>query len=537
MEPSEIDALGKSVRLGPKPTVSGTGGAVVTSHPLAVRAGMEVLREGGNAVDAALAAAATQLIVEPHMTSITGGLSLLYRNAAGGSWYLNGNVHAPRAPLVSFSGEDLSGARGVPVPGWWPAFEAAREQFGTRTAERLWQPAIQIARHGYPVSAFMHGIMYSAQARLGANADMRKVFFPEGHLLEQGEIVIQEQAACTLERLVAEGRDYYYGDFTDAFVKTVQTHGGLITREDLEQAMPLWSEPLEGTYRDYGLITSTPPDDGGAQLIQALNILENFDLQGMGHPSESPETLKLLISAHMEVYYSGALLTAEGAEAERIRSLLSKKYALDRTRVMGLRAPATPKDTATPGTIHISVVDGDGNIASITHSHMADGWVNGLFVEGFQLSGGGSFFRRGMPEPGQKVSVYLTPHIFTRDNEPVLVGGSPSMSIVACVLQNVVNILDFGLPIGESIAKPRFGARLHDIQRGWLPGFTIEGGFSDEVADEILAWAAQKRIHATRVSPWYPICGNYEGITIDGKRLTTSAEPRRVGAAEVLSEQ
>lgn len=135
---------------GAKQVSTGSRGMVVSSEPIAVEAGAAVLREGGNALDAALAVAATQLVTEPHMTSITGGMSLVYRHAAtGAAAYLSGNVNAPLAGLPDFTGADLTRARGVPVPGWWPSFLAAQKRFGSVSVARLLEPAIDVAREGF----------------------------------------------------------------------------------------------------------------------------------------------------------------------------------------------------------------------------------------------------------------------------------------------------------------------------------------------------------------------------------------------------
>lgn len=532
MKSHDIERLGESARLGSKPLVSGRGGMVVTSHPLAVRAGIEAIQDGGSAIDAVLAAAATQLVVEPHMTSVTGGLSLLSRTADGNARYLNGNVHAPLAPLKNFSGADLTAGRGVPVPGWWPAFTEAARELGRLGVARLFEPAIQIAEQGFTVNAFLHGMMCGYQAELGAHAQMREAFFPEGHLLEQGQLLIQHRVAKTLRRLVNEGDDYYLGDFARAFVAENRRRGGVIDIEDFEQAQPLWVDPVSGRYRDLDLVTSAPPDDGGQMLAEALAMLEQVDVAGMGSPMENPDTLELLIDVHKEVYYAPARQGKPYEDPEMLAFLKSPEHAADRLRT--LDRPPGSRPTPQPGTIHISAVDGAGNVASLTHSHMASPWVNGLFSEGFQQSGGGSFFQRKMPDPGAKAAVYLAPHILLRSGRPVLVGGSPSVSLVANVLQNVINIVDFQMPIEESVRAPRFGVRPHDPQQGWLPGVLIEAGFDDRLVDEMSKRMAGRQLWSKIVAPWYPLTGNYEGIVIKDEVCQASADPRRTGAAEAV---
>lgn len=532
MNADDILELSRSARLGPKPVVMGRQGAVVTSHPLAVRAGIEALLDGGSAVDAALTAAAVQLVVEPDMTSLTGGLSLLSRTADGETRYLNGNVHAPLAPLPGFNGDDLTGGRGVPVPGWWPAFLEASSQVGTLSVQRLLEPAIAIAEHGFAISAFLHGNISSRQHELGGHPQMREPFFPNGHLLEQGQILIQRRVAHTLRRLASEGDDYYLGDFARAFVAEDLLGGGVITPDDFALAKPEWAEPVTGVYRDVELVASAPPDDGGQMLAEALAILEHVDVASMGPSSENPATAELLIDVHNEVYYAPPRRGRPYDDPEFLAFLRSSEHALDRLRALGRPLPASALPQ--PGTIHISAVDADGNIASVTHSHMASGWVNGLFAEGFQLAGGGSFFQRGMPDPGAKAVVYLAPHIVLRDGKPILVGGSPSVSLVANVLQNVVNVVDFEMSIEDSIRAPRFGARPHTPERGWEPGVIVEAGFAPHIIDHVVEWANEKRLWNRVIAPWASLTGNYEGIAINGDLLRASADPRRPGGAEIV---
>lgn len=532
--PSAGDDPVAPARYGPKPPVAGERGMVVTSHPLATRAARDVLREGGNAADAALAAAATQLVVEPHMTSLTGGLSVLHRDArTGTATYLNGNVNAPLAPLPDFTGADLTRGRGVPVPGWWPAFDEARRRFGSRSTDRLLAPAIAAATEGFEVNPFLYGTAYGEQANLGASEQMREVFFAEGHLAVPGQTIKQPCAARTLQRLRDEGMDYYLGAFARAFAEIVGADGGVITERDFEHYRVRVQEPVTGTYRGARIVASPPPDDGGVQLIGALNILETVDLARLGPPSASPETLRLLIQAHNTAYYAPPLRRDLSEDRERLEVLLSKDHA--RTR-MALLETAPPPGAAppSPGTIHVSVVDASGDVASLTHSHMASGFVNGLFCEGFQLSGGGSFFQRVMPGAGERASVYLAPNLVLRDGEPLIVSGSPSVSLVANILQNLVNLVDFGMTIEESVRAPRFGAHPHTPERGWQPGNLLEAGFPPDILREVRRWADRERLWTKVVNPWNALTGNFEGITLDPVTGTAHAcaDPRRVGAAE-----
>ncbi|MCR3720115.1 MULTISPECIES: gamma-glutamyltransferase [Prauserella salsuginis group] len=513
MDRATVAELGLRARFGRKEPVEGRRGIVVTSHPLAVRAGTDVLKEGGNACDAALAAAAAQLVVEPHMTAVTGGLSMLYHDAASAtSSYLNGNVAAPLTRLAGFGGADLSTGRGVPVPGWWPAFRAAHARFGTGTRNRLLAPAVQLAHDGFPVHPYLFGELYAHRAELGAHPQAREAYLPGGSLVAPGDTLRQERLGRTLQRLRDEDLDYYLGDFARAFSSECVRGGGVITPDDFHAYEPGWYEPVRGSYRGVEVVASAPPDDGGAQLVDALHRLETCDVPSMGPATESADTLELLARVHNDVYYAPARTGEEPAPAG------------------GPRHGRMPS----PGTIHVTVVDERRNIASITHSHMASPWVNGLFAEGTQLSGGGSFFQRGMPEPGRRARVYLAPNLLLSAGRPVLASGSPSVSLVACLLQNLVHLVDFGLPIEEVVAMPRFGARPHEPEHGWLPGVTLEHGFPADVDTEFRRrWAASGG-WLSDLGPWHSLTGNFEGVTLDAGSglLRSCADPRRNGAAE-----
>lgn len=521
-------------RYGLKDLATGTRGMVVSSEPIAVAAGARVLRDGGNALDGVLAVAATQLITEPHMTSLTGGISLVYRDAASReASYLSGNINAPLAGLPDFAGADLRRARGVPVPGWWPAFVAAHQRFGSLPLGRLLEPAIDVAREGFAVSPYLFGEMYAARENLGRNPQSREVFFRDGSLIGPGEALVQDRAARTLERLRDEGMSYYLGDFARAFCAASDADGGVITQDDFDAYRPEWADPVRGTYRGLEIVGSAPPDDGGVQLVEALNILENLDLAALGPARESPRTLSALIAAHNAVYYAPPREKRFRENARIMDVLLSKEHARQRFDVLDTFAHPPQTAPPSPGTIHISVVDADRNVATLTHSHMASPWVNGLYAEGFQLAGGGSFFQRVMPQPGERATVYLAPSMVLRDGEPIIVSGSPSVSLVACVLQNLVNLIDFGMPIEQSVAEPRFGARPHDPVRGWVPGTTIESGFSDPALREVREWAGQNRLWMRDIGPWNSMTGNFDGITLDSATglMRSCGDPRRMGMA------
>src|SRR5579872_4911946 len=211
MDPEDARTFARQAQLGKKQGTRGSRGMVISSHPLATRSGVDILRAGGNAADAALATSITQTVVEPHMTTVTGVLSMLYHDAATGkTTYVNGSMNAPLAPLPGFGVADLKTGRGVSVPGWWAGFEAALDRHGTRGKGEIMADAIQLARDGFEVHPFLYGEMFAMSATLGKTAEGRSMFLPEGTLLSPGQTLRQEPAARTLERLRDEGNEFFY---------------------------------------------------------------------------------------------------------------------------------------------------------------------------------------------------------------------------------------------------------------------------------------------------------------------------------------
>src|SRR3954451_668555 len=233
--------LTDAARFGRKRAVHGGEGIALTSHGIVTRVATDTLRAGGNAADAALAASVAQTVVEPHMTTICGVLSLLYFDAATGeTTYLNGSMARPR-DLLSFTQSDMATARSVAVPGFWAAFEAALERHGSMKRADVVAPAIELASEGFEVYPFLYGMAFEHMATLGRHHEGREGFFPDGRLVDVGEALRQPRLAETLSQLVIDGADYFYrGAFAQKMVDTVQAAGGVLTRQDLEDYEVRW---------------------------------------------------------------------------------------------------------------------------------------------------------------------------------------------------------------------------------------------------------------------------------------------------------
>lgn len=514
---------------GRKRSTTSKNGMAICSHPLATREAVNVLTAEGNACDAALCAAITQTVIEPHMTGLTGMLSMLYFDAASGkTTYVNGNVNAPLEPLVGFTSADARTGRGAAVPGYWGGFQAAQERHASKSKKELMAPAIRYATYGFEIHPFLWGSMFRQCHLIGRTPQGREIFMPENALPRPGDMLYQKRAADTLERLAEEGNDYFYrGGFAEEYCRVVQDAGGVITRKDMEAYQVRWQEPAWGTYRGYEIAASPPPDNGGTHIIEALNMIELMDLERLGPPTDSPETLYLMSRIHDLVFTEGAKQTDPESHPLPLDLILSKEYAEVRFKLLQM---GSAKNSAPPyaGSNHVTVIDGNGNVASILHSCMSSAWSNGLFAGGVTVCAAGVHFLRVMPKPGYRPSVYGAANILFKNNKPVLTSGSPSIGLLANILQNTVNILDFDMAIEESVNRPRFGASSRDV-----PGATmIEADLDESVRKE----AEAKGLKFDVVNPWNWHHGAFEGISAEPRRGTRSAcgDPRRCSKAEAV---
>jgi gamma-glutamyltranspeptidase/glutathione hydrolase len=526
-------------QFGRKKGASSSKGMVICSHPLATHEAVRVLQEGGNACDAVLTASLAQTVVEPHMTTITGVFSMLYYDAATSQTiHLNGSNNAPLAPLENFEMRnlvaELKTGRGVTTPGFWAGIEAALERFGTLPKKRIMGPAIHYAREGFEIHPFLYGEIFVQSELIGKSPQGLEIYFPDNALVRPGKKLYQHRAADALERLVEEGNDYFYhGEFAQKFSKVVQDAGGVITPADFEAYKVMWQEPAAGSYRGFDVIGSPPPDFGGSSLIELLNMIELMDLQTLGPPWESLETTWTLIRILNNVLMAGIMQRQTGKILPMEKSL-SKEFAEQRFKSIkknpGSLLPETPLPFVPPvGSNHITIVDPKGNVATVLHSCMSFPWSNGLFVDGISICAAGAHYAVGMPKPGERIHARICPSIIFKDKKPVLSSGSPSISLMQNVIQNTINILDFGLSCEDSVHKPRFGGSSLSV-----PGATL---IETDMKPEIIQGIKAKKLRLDVVNPWNWHHGSFEGVYINPATglKTACADPRRAGHTEGMT--
>jgi gamma-glutamyltranspeptidase/glutathione hydrolase len=522
---------------GRKKGVSGRNGMAICTHPLASAAAIDVLRVGGNACDAICAASLAQTVVEPHMTTLSGIFSMLYYDARSRSYsYVNGSMNAPRAhPIFNEGAKALEALGGIgqrngqlsPVPGFWGGVEASHGKHGRLPIKTVTAPAIHYARHGFEIHPFLWGEMFLESSGLGAVPQGQEMYFSNRRLLKVGEKLIQSRYADTLERLAEEGSNYFYhGEFARKYAEAVQRAGGYVTVEDMEAWRPIIGEPVRSTYRGYELLAAPAPDYGGQALVEIMNMVELLDVQKLGPAYASPETTRHLLQIIQRVY-ADAVTQRWEKKVEPAERMISKSFAAERFSQLREKPVAAGPAAAPPGSAHITVVDSEGNVATVLHSVMSAPYTTRIFVDGVYVCAGLLHLGSGMPGEDGRVHCRIAPNIFARNGKPVLASGSPSVSLTENIVQNSMNMLDFGLDIETSVHKPRFGGS--DLN---IPGaMMIEADMGEALIEQVKA-RGQKLTSAT---PWDWMHGSFEGIRIaeDGT-ASACGDPRRTAQALAL---
>lgn len=528
---------------------------IVAPQPEAVEAGAEILRAGGNAVDAALACAFVQGVVDPMMCGIAGfGSMAVYDPAKSAHEYIDFHAPAPAAAtpemwqdLIEGEARDgygfiLKGRvndigyQSICVPASLAAHAEAHKRHGRMPWAELLAPAIEWARKGWTVRPHVT-TFWSDEGAMGRVSNQERLrHTPAGKALycredgtpkKLGDRVENPDMAAVLEAIARDGADAFYrGDIATAIDADMRANGGLLRLVDLENYRPKILEPIRGSYRGYE-VTSNQPPGGGVMLLQMLNILENFDLAATGH--NTPEYLRIVCEAmkYATVDKDRSVGDPDFVEVPLDR-LLDRNYArelaekirageiADVPRLDGAGLPQ--KDTT-----HISVVDKDGACVSMTHSL---GMPSGVVTKGlgFMYNGCMGVFdprpgRAGSIAPGKARFSSICPSIIFRDGAPVLVIGAPGATQIAMgVLQAVLNVLDHGMTMAEAVAAPRFSStsRAIDVMNR-IPARTTDA-------------LAAKGYEIIRSPASFGIAWVH-GIRVQGTKLDGGADPGADGMA------
>ena len=466
----------------------GANGVVAAAHPLAARAGLEVLQKGGNAVDAAIATALTLGVVEPNASGLGGGgFALAYvakdkrcfvvdfREAGPAKARPDVYPLTPKGKAVNDA--SATGYRAVAVPGELRGLEMLHKKFGTRPWADLFQPAIQQAEAGVVVSETLSQIVTEEFDRLEKAPAMpwlQKNFYRDGLPAQPGDVIRNPELTATLKKIAAGGAEVFYtGQIADTIVKEFAGKGGAwITREDLANYRAVLREPVQGTYRGYTVITLPPPSSGGLTLIELLNILEGYDLAQM--KQGSAEYLAVCLEAQKLAFADRAEYMADPAFAKvPVSGLLDKAYAAERRKALDPQKPrkasaGTPSKYESGSTTSFSVVDKEGNIVTITQT------LNHFMGAGVVPEGTGILLNDEMddfdlqpasvnaPAPGKRPLSSMAPMVVLRDGKPFMTAGSPGATRIITALANIViGVVDFKLDLPEAVLGAALPQRQH----------------------------------------------------------------------------
>jgi gamma-glutamyltranspeptidase / glutathione hydrolase len=539
----------------PVPAV-GSEGMVSSRSVLASEVGAEIMRGGGNAIDAAVATGFALAVTYPSAGNLGGGGFLVMRLADGS---VVTNDHREAAPAAAHrdmfldaDGEvqtDLSlhSHLAAGVPGTVDGLLAALERQGTLSRREVLAPAIRLARDGFPLPVDIARDFERQRERFAAHPGSRRAFLKEdGTPYAPGELFRQPALAVTLERIARLGRDGFYGGETaDLIVQEMRRGGGLITHEDLAAYRSVWREPIAGEYRGYEIYSMPPPSSGGVLLVQMLNMLEPFDIGAMGYGSAA--AIHVMIEAARRAYADRAEhLGDPDFYPVPVEQLTSKVYARQRfadfsperaSRSSEIGAGQWPAEGME--TTHVSVMDAAGNaVAYTTTLNLAYGSKIAVDGAGFLLNNEMDDFsaKPGVPnvyeliggeanaiEPGKRMLSSMTPTIVVKDDVPVLVTGSPGGStIIMTTFQVVVNVIDHGMSVADAVARPRF-------HHQGLPDRVLYEAYG--ISPDTLELLRQKgHRELVRMPPGRGF-GDANSVMRQGDRLYGIEDPRTLGGA------
>lgn len=534
--------------------VQGKNGMIATAHPLASQAAIEILQQGGNAVDAAIAAAFVIGVVEPDGSGIGGGGGMLiYLKEKNQSFYINYYPRAPQNIPTDFnSADDRWTGKSVCIPGTVAGLTLAHKEFGSLPLSTLLAPAIRYAKDGFPIDATLGSLILENTEAISLNTETASVFLEEGFPRMEGEILVQKELAKTLQEISANGFDgFYKGAIAKSLVEGINKNGGQFTLEDFANYKAILTSPEKGTYRGFDILSAANPQSG-VSIIEGLNILENVNLNSMGHYTENAKTLHLIAETFRKVYTDRYYFVGDPAFVDvPVNGLMSKEFALERFNAINQNEPQPKKyrdtevgkplkyevkevaenvmsDVESNGsTTHLCVVDKAGNAVSLTQTlgtfFGSVQTVNGVLFN-CGISNFSSANNPNSLQSNKQPRSSIAPTIVLKDNEPFLVMGTPGGNrIISTVLQVVVNILDFNMNAEEANIAPRFYTQKFEDY------LHVEAGVGQDIIDQLTGMGHSMRVYEG-VDLFF---GGVQLITIDPKTgiYTGSADIRRGGVA------
>jgi gamma-glutamyltranspeptidase/glutathione hydrolase len=476
----------------------GRDGMVVTSVGPAARAGQQVLENGGNAVDAAIATAFAAAVVHPFSSGLGGGMfAVVFDARDGSSMTLDAREKAPAAATAEFYAENpnsiRSGARSVGVPGFVQGAWALHQKYGSMPWKELIEPAVHLAREGVPVSIWHHNLVKYIAGRLEAFPETRRIQTVDGLAPPLGWNFVQKDLAGTLQLIQAKGEKALA--LGPVAAKIAMATGNVVTELDLARYEVKWREPIRGSYRGYDIISMPPPSSGGVLLVQMFNVLNRFDIGAMSHGSS--DYVHLLASTMKLAFEDRAVYLGDpDFNPVPVKKLISSAHADRQAARINPDGQVTVQADRTQvpddaGTTQISVLDRSGNAVAITQT------INTIFGSKITVPGTGIVLNNEMddfsvgPElanawdatgstansvaPGKRPLSSMTPTIVLKDGRPVMVIGSPmGTMIISSVLQTLINVIDFDFDAQRAVNAPRFHHQWKPDRLALEPEFPLD---------------------------------------------------------------
>ena len=539
-----FDEQGNMIRTGR--TGCGKTGVVSAGRAEASQIGRDILAQGGNAIDAAVAVAFAMGVCEPNANGIGGGGFMMIRDGKTGKCvFLDFRENAPAAatpamyaPKEPGSNFDVNlgnvyGGKAVAVPGEVAGLLYALEHYGTMTPKQVISPAADLAREGFVVTPLLHADMEEHAPQLKQYGDGWKIYLQDGEAYPVGSTLRNPDLANTLDKIAEGGKDAFYkGEIADRIIAQVQKDGGVLTHADLEGFTVRVLEPVRGTYRGYELISSPPPSSGGTHVLQILNVLENFDISAL--EVNSVEYLHLFSEVFKLCYADRAAYMGDPNFVQvPLKGLLSKEYAKElAARVDLSRAqPPAPGDSwkhESMSTTHFSIADKDGNLVAVTRT------INHFFGSCVVPEGTGFLLNDEMEDftldPNSKNAVAggkvplscMSPTFILKYGKPFAVLGSPGgIRIISSVVQVISKMIDHGMTLEEAVGSPRIGDDQTDLMI-----------YESRIAPEVIEKLKEMGHPVKAYDDWNRIMGSVNGCVIlpDGT-IEGAADPRRDGLA------
>jgi gamma-glutamyltranspeptidase / glutathione hydrolase len=499
---------------------------VVSAQRLAAEAGASILRQGGNAIDAAVAVGYAEAVVNPCCGNIGGGGFLTAHLANGQNVFLNFRETAPAAATADMyldpsgrvvAGASLFGWKAVGVPGTVLGLETALSRWGTLPRDVVMAPAIRLAREGFVLTTADADIIARGAPLLRKSPDAARIFLhPDGSPLAAGDRLTQANLATTLSAIALHGPDaFYHGAIPAAVEAASHAGGGIITAADFANYRVTESDPLSCQYRGAVVLSAPPPSSGGTTMCEILTILQGYDLHAMGFHSAA--SIHVMVEAMRRAFFDRNTLLGDPAFVDNpLQRLLSPEYAADIRAKIGPRAtpsanlPPIPAAGEKPETTHYSVIDHAGNAVAVTYT------INGGFGAGVMAGQTGFLLndemddftvKAGVPNlfglvqgsanaiaPGKRPLSSMAPTIVLRNGKVALVLGSPGGSrIITTTLETIMNVLDHGMGPQEAVDAPR-------IHHQWLPDILYVEPFA--LSPDTRASLEAMGYHITEQTPW-----------------------------------